>query len=229
MNLGYLEKFCMYNFYAVENEELNYELDKYIETILINIISIQLPNEIFGNIVKQMNLNYQWIEIRKFYNLNNSPLNLDFNLKNYENLCKKYIPSLTVAFVYQAYQQGYLTGNPTLYYITGPKKFDNDKENDEKYLNKFVDIIYHLNNESMNNYFFCNNKCINNIDLKIIKDIIINKKEKNGLIYSIQKEYYENFIKNVYKTQKWKGSIDIKKAWHVKMDIVKKIQYYHDQ
>jgi hypothetical protein len=58
----------------------------------------------------------------------------------------------------------------------------------------------------MNNYFFGNNKCINNMDLKIIKDIIINKKEKDGLIYFIQKEYYENFSKNVYNTPKWKGS-----------------------
>jgi hypothetical protein len=51
-------------------------------------VSIKLPYEIFRNIVKQMNLNYQWIEIRKFYNLSNSPLSLDFDLENYKNYVK---------------------------------------------------------------------------------------------------------------------------------------------
>lgn len=103
----------MYNFYSVKNIEFNYELDKYIEINLINIFSIRFPNEIYKNIVKQMDLNYQWVEIRKFYDLKESPLNIDFNLNNYKSLCKKYIPNLTIAFVYQ---QGYLSGNPTLYY-----------------------------------------------------------------------------------------------------------------
>lgn len=107
-----------------------------------------------------------------------------------------------------------------LYIITGSKVFNEIKENDKEYLNNFVDIIYHLNNESLENYFSYNNKYINNTNLNNIKDIIINKKESDGLIYSIQKDYYE--------TKKWRGIIDVKKAWNIKMDILKKIQHYHD-
>jgi hypothetical protein len=165
----------MYNFYAVDNYEF--------EVILTDIIASKLPNEIFKNIIKQMNLNYQWVEMRKFFHLDNSPLNLEFNLENYKDNCEKYIPELTITFVYQ---QGYFFGNPTLYYITGPKKIED--------LNKSVDVIYHLDNKSIKNYFYVN-ICIENFDLNMIKEAIITTKEE--LTYSIQKKYYENFFKGV--------------------------------
>lgn len=202
----------MYNFYAVDN----YEFDNYIEVILTDIIASKLPNEIFKNIIKQMNLNYQWVEMRKFFHLDNSPLNLEFNLENYKDNCEKYIPELTITFVYQDYQQGWFFGNPTLYYITGPKKIES------------VDVIYHLDNKSINNYFYVNNNniCIENFDLNMIKEAIITTKEE--LTYSIQKKYYENFFKGVYMNKVWRCSIDIREAWNVKMDVVKKYQNYHN-
>ncbi len=87
----------MYNFYTINSKVFNNDLDIYIEIILNDIFS-KMPKETIKNIVKYMDLNYQWIEIRKFYRLNNSPLTLDFNLENYKNICKKYLSNLTIIF-----------------------------------------------------------------------------------------------------------------------------------
>ena len=74
----------MYHLYTINDKELNCEFDNYIFQILLNIL--QLPDVIIRNLIEVMNLNYQWVEIRKFYNLEDSPLDLEFNLINYKNI-----------------------------------------------------------------------------------------------------------------------------------------------
>lgn len=214
----------MYSFYATRNYNINQELNNYILTSLNNILSKKdiLSIEIIENIVNNMDLNYQWIEIRKFFNLENAPLNLDFNLENYKDICKKYLTNITIAFIYNDYQAGYLSGNPTLYFLSTFKIFDVKKQNDYEYLREFVDIIYHINKSSES--FSFNSIYIENLNIQEIKNIIVNGKDD----YDMKKNYYENFIMYCVENRKWRTTIDIENGWNDRMDLVEAYQKYHN-
>jgi hypothetical protein len=217
----------MYDSYCIDNYEFNYELNKYIELNLVDIFFNILPNEIIKNIVENMDLNYQWVKIRKEFNLKNTPLNLDFNLQNYKYICKKFLSNLTIAFVYQDYQQGYISGLPDIYFLSTPKEFDLLKKNDNEYLDKFVDIIYYLNNSSISNYFSSINFYIEQYDEDIFKKKII-KDIKNERKRKIREDYYESFIKDVIKNKYWRCTIKINNGWHNRKELVEGYQKYHN-
>lgn len=202
------------------------EYIKYIINELKNILYNKIPYEIIENIVKNMDINYQWVEIRKRYNLIDSPLSLDFNLENYKNLCKNYLPNLSIAFIYS-------TNNNIFYYLFGNHLID------ENIIYQKIDIFYYLNYDSVNfidsgidfDYFNKYAKCINNLKIEEIKKIFadindedwghgyfecddygycyyIVRKNNETCYYEYCEKEYEMFIKEVIENKKWRCYIE---------------------
>lgn len=198
----------MHNLYSISNSIFNDDLGNYIEIILKDIF-LKIPIEIIKNIVKYMDLNYQWIEIRKIYKIDNSPLTLDFNLKNYKNICKKYLSNLTIIFIYGNHP--FYRSGPDLYYIVKPLNFKYDKT---------VDIIYNINNFTVYNNIPDNCICVNNLNIDDIRKI-------KNISDRYKKQHFEKFNENVYNNNKWRSSIDIEEFWNIKMDVIKEYQENH--
>ena len=183
----------MYELYTINDKELNCEFDNYIFQILLNIL--QLPDVIIRNLIEVMNLNYQWVEIRKLYNLEDSPLDLEFNLTNYKNICKKYIPHVSICFI----DVTSLNIFPSLYFIEGP----------EKDINK-VDVVYHLNHSNIFSDLTVNNMYINISD----SESILNVKK---LVGEHNKEMFESYMNYIY-INNWRRSINTYDYWYTEKE-----------
>ncbi len=105
------------NIYTIEDKIFNIDLHKYIEEELQNIFNNVFPYEIVKNIIENMDLNYQWIKIRKKYDLKKSPINLDFNINNYQDICNKYLTNLTIVFIFTNYHFYGFPEFPILYFL----------------------------------------------------------------------------------------------------------------
>lgn len=208
----FFNKYYKYNKYNELNLKYNKykKIDEYILTILYNIFKDIIPSEIIKNIhnyLKDDDLNYQWLEIRKKYNLFNSPLNLDFNLNNYKELCSKYMKNLNIAFVF----------NTTMYPVSsGFKKsvyfyFLYSTNPDIKEINinslKKIHVIYNIGDEVI---AVSDKKMILNLTNLNIKEMY--NKIENINIYNDEMLIY-CFNNKVINSEKWKSYLNIKDKW----------------
>lgn len=186
------------NIYVIEDEIFNIELYDYIKKELKRIIDNILPYEIIECIIKNMDINYQWIEIRKKYNLINSPINLDFNIDNYQCICKKYLTNLKIAFIFTFWDYSGINESPILYFL-----YDNNKQYDNN-LNKDIDIIYSLNYQScyIHSLYLKESICINNLNLNNLENLFEEK-------FSSYRNWYLEFIDEVIEAKIWRNYIDV--------------------
>lgn len=186
------------------------ELDEYILTILYNIFKDKIPSEVIKNIhnyLKDDDLNYQWLEIRKKYNLFNSPLNLDFNLNNYKELCSKYMKNFNIAFVFNSIMHPVRSGFEIGVYFYFLYSTNPDiKEININTLKK-IHVIYNIGDEVI---AVSDKKMILNLTNLNIKEMY--NEIENMNIYNDDMLIY-CFNDKVIKSEKWKSYLNIKDKW----------------
>jgi hypothetical protein len=188
--------------------------------------------EIIENIIRNMDLNYQWIIIRKKYNLIHSPINLDFNIENYTYICNKYLSDLTIVFLY-----GYDKHKETEFWTLPEKLYLLVTKNNSLYKKQLtdikghIDIFYCLNNGSISSlkdlhwvypiYYNNTNQIINYVNTKRYNDIkVIDEEIRDYSIYEHNINiYYNTFIKKVVKNKKWRTISFMDDFWNTKLDI----------
>lgn len=190
------------NVYTFKNRMFNIDLDNYVKNELYNILCNKIHYEIIDNILDNMDINYQWIQIRKMYNLVNAPLNLDFNVKNYKNICEKYLTNLTIAFIVNKNEYYEYPGNdtPILYYLF-TTKFVNYKNIDDNQ----IDLFYSLTKESAN---------IHSLYEKGYEPICINNLKLEEIEKQISQYAYDDFINEVLENKKWEACFNINLDWN---------------